>query len=128
MSEGPVHRYTHVESGLVENVAIRRTDDTGTYPSGWKYTLHLGTLEDLTLVRYDNAHETTKGHERHTAVGDTDGAFPGMEALLVEFWATADEYWDAVGGDPPRPHERSAKQDRSRNQPRTGTDDPDSDP
>jgi len=27
-----------------------------------------------------------------------------MEELLVEFWASADEYWDAVDGDPPRPH------------------------
>lgn len=45
-------QYTHVEAGLVENVVIRRTDDTETSPSGWKYTLHLGTLEDLTLVRY----------------------------------------------------------------------------
>jgi len=27
-----------------------------------------------------------------------------VEAGLVEFWASADEYWDAVGGDPPRPH------------------------
>jgi len=43
-------QYTHVEAGLVENVVVRRTDDTETYPSGWKYTLHLGTLEDLTLV------------------------------------------------------------------------------
>ena len=43
-------------------------------------------LKDLTLVRYDNAHEETKGHERHTATGDTDDIkFPGMEALLVEF-------------------------------------------
>jgi len=55
-------QYTHVEAGLVENVVVRRTDDTETYPSGWKYPLHLGTLEDLTLVRYDNAHEDTKGH------------------------------------------------------------------
>jgi len=27
-----------------------------------------------------------------------------MEELLVEFWASADEYWDAAGGDPPRPY------------------------
>ena len=83
----------------------RPTDDTETYPSGWKYTPHLGTLDDLTLVRYDNSHEDTKGHEHHSAAGDLDGVgFPGMEELLVEFWASADEYWDAVGGDPPRPH------------------------
>ena len=83
-------------------MVLRRTTNTEAYPSGWKYRLHLGTLADLTLVRYDNAHEDTKGHELHTAVGDTD--FPGMEALLLEFWASADEYWDAVGGDPPRPY------------------------
>ena len=66
---------------------------------------HLGTLDDLTLVRYDNSHEATKGHEHHTAAGDTDDVeFPGMETRLVEFWASADEYWDTVGGDPPRPH------------------------
>ena len=35
-------------------------------------------------------------------LGDVE--FPGMEDRLVEFWASADEYWDAVGGDPPRPH------------------------
>jgi len=105
MAQDLLHRYTHVEAGLVENVVIRRTTDTETYPSGWKYTLHLGTLEDLTLVRYDNAHEDTKGHEHHTAAGDADDIeFPGMEELVVEFWSNADEYWDAAGGDPPRPY------------------------
>lgn len=98
-------QYTHVEAGLVENVVLRRTENTRTYPSGWKYTLHLGTLDDLTLVRYDNAHEDTKGHELHTASGDVnDVDFPGMEERLLEFWASADEYWDAVGSDPPRPY------------------------
>ncbi|MFP8890171.1 DUF6516 family protein [Natrialbaceae archaeon A-CW2] len=92
MGQELTHRYTHVESGLAENVVIRRTTDTDTYPSGWKYTLHLGTLEDLTLIRYDNAHEDTKGHELHTAAGDTDVEFPGMEALLARFCANADEY------------------------------------
>jgi hypothetical protein len=105
MSSEPVFQYTYVETGLVENVVIRRTADTDTYPSGWKYTLHLGSLEDLTLIRFDNAHEDTKGHERHTAAGDQDAAdFPGMEELLVEFWANADEYWDAVDGGPARPY------------------------
>ena len=71
---------------------------------GLEVRLHLGTLEDLTLLRYDNSHEDTKGHELHTAAGDVDAEFPGMEAVLAEFWASADEYWDAVGGDPPRPY------------------------
>ena len=105
MPSEPLFQYTHVEVGLVENVVLRPTGDIETYPSGWKYTLHLGTLEDLTLVRYDNAHEGIKGHKHHTAAGDAgDVAFPGIEDRLVEFWASADECRDAVGGDPPRPH------------------------
>jgi len=74
-----------------------------THPGG-KYRLHLGTLEDLTLIRYDTAHKDTKGHELHTAAGDTDVEFPGMEALLTGFWASTDEYWDAVEGGPIRPY------------------------
>ncbi|WP_049987353.1 toxin-antitoxin system TumE family protein [Halobellus rufus] len=105
MAQKPVFQYTHVEAGLVENVVLRATETTETYPSGWKYTLHLGTLEDLTLIRYDNAHEDTKGHELHTAAGGIDDVdFSGMEELLVDFWASADEYWDAAGGEPPRPY------------------------
>ena len=79
-------RYTHVEAGLVENVMLQRTADTDSSPSSWKYRLHLGTLEDLTLLRYDNSHEDTKGHEIHTAAGDVDAEFPGTEAVLSEFW------------------------------------------
>lgn len=104
MGDDRTYRYTHVEAGLVENVVVRRTTDTETYPSGWKYTLHLGTVQDLTLLRYDNAHEATKGHERHTGDDETDVEFPGMEALIVDFWASSDEYWDATDGSPPRPY------------------------
>lgn len=105
MSQELTFRYTHVEVGLVENVVLRQTTNIETYPSGWKYTLYLGTLEDLTLIRYDNSHEDTKGHEFHTAAGDIgDVDFPGMEERLLEFWASADEYWEAIDGDPPRPY------------------------
>jgi hypothetical protein len=86
MAKDPLFQYTHVQAGLVENVVLRPTAATETYPSGWKYTLHGGTREDLTLVRYDNAHEDTKGHEHHTAAGDVgDVEFLQMEELLVEF-------------------------------------------
>jgi hypothetical protein len=44
------------------------------------------------------------GHELHTAAGDTDVEFPGMEELIVEFWTSADEYWETIGGTPPRPY------------------------
>jgi hypothetical protein len=73
--------------------------------SGSKDTTHLGPLDDLTLVRYDNSHKDTKSHEHHTAAGDrNDAGFLGMKARIVKFWASADEYWEAVSGDPPRPH------------------------
>jgi hypothetical protein len=98
--------------GTLVRVFCLRTDRDA-YPCGWAYKLHYGTtdpdpprtLGDGTIRRYDNSHEDTKGHEHHTAAGDLDDIeFPGMEDRLVEFWASADEYWDAVGGDPPRPH------------------------
>ncbi len=105
MLQEPLFQYTHVEADLVENVVLRPTDDTETYPSGWKCTLHLCTLDGLTLVRYDNSHEDTKGNEHHTTAGDRDDIkLPGIEDRLVEFWASADEYWEAVGRDPPCPH------------------------
>jgi hypothetical protein len=67
---------------------------------------------NLTLIRYDNSHEDTRGHEHHTAAGNRDDVeFPGMENRLAEFWASADEYWaatrpdhtDRTSPDPPIP-------------------------
>jgi hypothetical protein len=78
-------------------IQIRRTTDD-TYPSGWRYALHYGavnpdtvdvpTLEDGTIRRYDNAHEDTKGHERHVAPDPEPDTitFPGMVALYERFW------------------------------------------
>jgi len=49
--------------------------------------------------------QSFKDHEHHTAAGDVDNvAFSGIEERLLEFWASADEYWDAVGGGPERPY------------------------
>jgi len=85
---------TVYEDGTVVRVSIRRSDDDA-YPSGWRYTLHYGalsarpdTLDDGTIRRYDNAHEDTKGHERHVAP-DPDAesiGFPGMADLYERFW------------------------------------------
>lgn len=74
-----VHGETHVES-----VTIRRTDDD-TYPSGWKYSLHYGEIGGETLLRYDNAHEGAKGHEKHTPSGVEIIEFPGIERLYGRF-------------------------------------------
>lgn len=78
------YRSTHGEH--VEAVTIVRTEDP-TYPSGWRYSLHYGTLAGETLLRYDNAHEREKGHERHTPDGVETVAFPGMLALYDRFLA-----------------------------------------
>lgn len=82
------------DDGTVESVFVRETTDP-TYPSGWKYSLHYGTVDDETILRYDNAHERTKGHERHSG-DDRDSReridFPGMYVLLRRFYREVDEY------------------------------------
>lgn len=82
------------EDGTLVRISIRRTEDES-YPSGWRYTLHFGsltpgaeTLEDGTIRRYDNAHEDTKGHELHVAPDSEPRRveFSGMEELYEQFW------------------------------------------
>ncbi len=85
-----VEEYTRKSAGYVEHVRIRRTDDEK-YPSGWDYALHYGTVDGETLLRYDNAHERTKGHERHTGDGVEGVPFPGMPELLERFQREVDE-------------------------------------
>lgn len=80
-----VRRYESVHADShVESVTIVRTD-ADAYPSGWKYSLHYGEIRGPTLLRYDNAHERTKGHERHTPTGVETIDFPGMETLYRRF-------------------------------------------
>jgi uncharacterized protein (UPF0128 family) len=79
-----VEEYTRRSEGYVEHVRIRRTDDEQ-YPSGWDYALHYGTTDGETILRYDNAHERTKGHERHTEDDVEEIRFPGMADLLARF-------------------------------------------
>jgi len=73
-----------VEDGHVVAVTIRQTT-ADQYPSGWDYSLHLGDVGGEPILRYDNAHERTKGHERHTRVGVERIDFPGMLALYDRF-------------------------------------------
>lgn len=103
-----VYDHRHVEGGLIERVELGSATDLDTYPSGVRYAMHIGTLDGLTLLRYDNAHEATKGHEKHTAVDDTTIEFPGLEPLLVRFFSEADVYWAEADLDGPnRPDERT---------------------
>jgi uncharacterized protein (UPF0128 family) len=73
-----------VEGNYVVDVTIRQTEDEQ-YPSGWDYSLHLGEVGGETVLRYDNAHERTKGHERHTGEEVEVIDFPGMLALYDRF-------------------------------------------
>jgi hypothetical protein len=86
-----------VEDGYVVDVTIRQTTDEQ-YPSGWDYSLHLGTLDGETILRYDNAHERTKGHERHAGADVERIEFPGMLTLYDRFKREATELtsvpWD----------------------------------
>lgn len=79
-----VEDWQHVEDGYVVDVTIRQTDSE-TYPSGWDYSPHLGEVGGDTILRYDNAHERTKGHERHTRTDVEAVDFPGMLALYDRF-------------------------------------------
>ncbi|WP_132059486.1 toxin-antitoxin system TumE family protein [Halorussus amylolyticus] len=89
-----VEEYTNYYSGtLVESVTVRKTDDPK-YPCGWDYSLHFGSVEGDLLVRYDNTHERTKGHERHTADGVEEIGFPGMFELLARFQREVVTYRD----------------------------------
>ncbi len=85
-----IEDWRSVEAGYVVDVTIRRTEDD-TYPSGWDYSLHAGEVGGETVLRYDNAHERTKGHERHTPRGTEEIEFPGMLELYDEFRREVDE-------------------------------------
>ena len=86
-----------VEADYVVDVTIRRTEDEK-YPCGWDYALHLGRIGGETILRYDNAHEHTKGHERHTRDDVEQINFPGMLTLYDQFQEEAEEMtpieWD----------------------------------
>lgn len=70
------------EKEIVREEFIRRTDDIETYPSGWKYRLHYGTLDGETIVRYDNSHGE---HERHPPEDGESIEFESMEELWKRF-------------------------------------------
>lgn len=95
--------YTDAEAweGAVEAVTVWRTDDD-TYPCGFNYSLHLFRAADgAMLLRYDNAHEREKGHERHAIDQDETEiiAFPGMMDLYDRFQREIPDYVDAYAGE-----------------------------
>ncbi|MFB6362105.1 MAG: DUF6516 family protein [Halobacteriales archaeon] len=65
-------------------VMVRLVPESETYPEGVKYSMHYGTYDGETILRYDNAH-ATKGHERHTPDGTEEIDFPGWRELFARF-------------------------------------------
>jgi len=85
-----IEDWQDVEDGYVIDVTIRQTEDKK-YPCGWDYSLHHGEVGGDTILRYDNAHEQTKGHERHTRNGVEIIEFPGMLTLYDRFQRETEE-------------------------------------
>lgn len=84
---------TTYEGDMVTAITMRSTDSDA-YPCGWKYSLHFGDTDGNVVLRYDNAHEIEKGHERHTADGVDIIDFPGMMDLYDRFLREVDDWWD----------------------------------
>lgn len=84
MGARTIRDFTNTSDGYVERQTIIETDDLA-YPSGYKYSLHFGTLDGETILRYDNSHEDTKGHERHTHDEVAEIEFPEMVELVERF-------------------------------------------
>lgn len=81
---------TEKDGYYVKHIRVRRTDNKK-YPCGYDYTLHYGTIDGETLLRYDNAHEQHKGHERHAPDGTAAIEFPGMVELIQQFESEIEE-------------------------------------
>lgn len=73
------------ESDRFVRVTVRLVPESEAYPDGVTYSMHYGDYEGNTVLRYDNAHGETKGHERHTPDGSEAIEFPGWQALLDRF-------------------------------------------
>lgn len=82
-------------AGAFVSYYAMRVPNSEAYPSGWRYKLHLGNEDGVTVLRYDNAHEDVKGHERHTGDGPDEVEtieFPGMGDLYDRFRREVLEY------------------------------------
>lgn len=90
--DGLEMRRTRKFDGYVESILIREAPNHPQYPCGWKYRLHFGTLNGETIIRFDNAHETSKGHERHTEDDVEIIDFPGMADLYRRFVREVNKY------------------------------------
>lgn len=82
------------ESGRLVRIRVWEVPESEAYPDGIKYSSHYGDTDGNTILRYDNSHADTKGHERHTADGvDESYEFPGeFRTLLQRFRTEVDSH------------------------------------
>jgi len=73
------------DTGWFVSVTVHVVPESEAYPEGVKYSMHYGTYDGETILRYDNAHPEVKGHERHTQGTVERIDFPGWEALFERF-------------------------------------------
>lgn len=66
----------------VLRVKLMRVPESEKFPEGVKYRLHYGTMDNETILRYDNSHGV---HERHPPREGEEIEFPGLEALYERF-------------------------------------------
>ncbi|MFB6295994.1 MAG: DUF6516 family protein [Halobacteriales archaeon] len=79
---------THLDfpdSDRFVRITVRLVPVSEAYPEGVKYSMHYGDYDGRTILRYDNSHGDTKGHERHTPEGSEEIDFPGWRNLLQQF-------------------------------------------
>lgn len=75
------------ETGRIVRIQVWAVPESKAYPDGIKYRMHYGTTQGETILRYDNSHAKTKGHERHTADRvDEDYEYPGDYRTLLEWF------------------------------------------
>ncbi|PSP87816.1 hypothetical protein BRC90_09245 [Halobacteriales archaeon QS_4_69_34] len=89
-SSTTIEDWQDVAGNYVLDATIRTTTAEG-FPGRWKYSVHVEEIGGETVLRYDNAHERTKGHERHAADGVDEIEFSGLLDLYDRFTREAEE-------------------------------------
>lgn len=74
----------NLPSGAVVDVTINKVEPWEKFPSGWHYSLHYGTRDGETILRYDNGHSDDE-HHRHEGNEHENIEFEGMEELYERF-------------------------------------------
>ncbi|GAA0459191.1 DUF6516 family protein [Halococcus dombrowskii] len=73
---------TRKEDNRIIHRKVILVPESSEYPDGVKYTFHYGTLDDETLLRYDNSHGW---HERHVGDSVEEIEYPGIAELYEQF-------------------------------------------